>query len=33
MQQDRTNVTHLFVVLDECGERMTFDFDEEEGML
>ncbi len=31
LQQDKESITHLFVVLDEHGEKMTFDFDEEEG--
>ena len=31
LQQDKESITHLFVVLDERGEKMTFDFDEEEG--
>jgi hypothetical protein len=31
LQQDKESFTHLFVVLDERGEKMVFDFDEEEG--
>ena len=31
LQQDKESITHLFVVLDERGEKATFDFDAEEG--
>ncbi len=33
LQKDKGSITNLFVVLDECGRKMTFDFDEEEGAL
>jgi hypothetical protein len=32
LQQDKESFTHLFVVVDEHGEKMIFDFDEEEEM-
>jgi hypothetical protein len=31
LQQDNGSIAHLFVVLNEDGEKTVFDFDEEEG--
>jgi hypothetical protein len=31
LQADDGSVAHLFVVLEESGEKSVFDFDEEEG--
>jgi hypothetical protein len=31
LQQDNASGAHLFVVLTESGEKVVFDFDEEEG--
>lgn len=31
LQRDNASIAHLFVVVDENGERVVVDFDEEEG--